>query len=237
MALKFGIVVFPGSNCDHDSHYVAETILGQEARLIWHKETSLGDVDIVILPGGFSYGDYLRCGALARFSPIMKEVVRFANNGGAVFGICNGFQVLVEAGLLPGVLLRNDSLKFVCKYVNVRVENTGTMFTSRCKKGEILAIPIAHGDGNYFTDEDTLKRLEDGNQVVFRYCDQSGIVTGGSNPNGSISNIAGIINEQGNVMGMMPHPERASDPALHHTDGRKIFDSIIESFVQQSQLV
>lgn len=237
MALKFGIVVFPGSNCDHDSHYVAETILGQEARLIWHKEASLGDVDIVILPGGFSYGDYLRCGALARFSPIMKDVVRFANNGGAVFGICNGFQVLVEAGLLPGVLLRNDSLKFVCKYVNLRVENAGTMFTSRCRKGEILEIPIAHGDGNYFTDDDTLKRLEDGNQVVFRYCDRSGILTGESNPNGSISNIAGIINEQGNVMGMMPHPERASDPALHHTDGRKVFDSIVESLVHQSQLV
>jgi len=237
MALKFGIVVFPGSNCDHDSHYVAETILGQEARLIWHKEASLGDVDIVILPGGFSYGDYLRCGALARFSPIMKNVVRFANNGGVVFGICNGFQVLVEAGLLPGVLLRNDSLKFVCKYVNLRVENAGTLFTSRCHKGEILEIPIAHGDGNYFTDEDTLKRLEDGNQVVFRYCDQSGILTGESNPNGSISNIAGIMNEQGNVMGMMPHPERASDPALHHTDGRKVFDSIVESLVHQSQLV
>jgi phosphoribosylformylglycinamidine synthase I len=237
MALKFGIIVFPGSNCDHDSHYVAETILGQEARLIWHKEASLGDLDIVILPGGFSYGDYLRCGALARFSPIMKDVVRFANNGGIVFGICNGFQVLVEAGLLPGVLLRNDSLKFVCKYVNLRVENAGTLFTSRCRKGEILEIPIAHGDGNYFTDDDTLKRLEDGNQVVFRYCDQSGILTGESNPNGSISNIAGIINEQGNVMGMMPHPERASDPSLHHTDGRKVFDSIVESLVHQSQLV
>ena len=237
MALKFGIVVFPGSNCDHDSHYVAETILGHEARLIWHKESSLGDVDVVILPGGFSYGDYLRCGALARFSPIMKDVVRFANNGGVVLGICNGFQVLVEAGLLPGVLLRNESLKFVCKYVHLRVENDGTLFTSRCQKGEVLEIPIAHGDGNYFTDDDTLKRLEEGNQIVFRYCDKSGVLTGESNPNGSISNIAGIINEQGNVMGMMPHPERASDPALHHTDGRKVFDSIVESFVHQSQLV
>jgi phosphoribosylformylglycinamidine synthase subunit PurQ / glutaminase len=237
MALKFGVVVFPGSNCDHDSQYVAESILGQESRLIWHKESSLGDVDVVILPGGFSYGDYLRCGALARFSPIMKDVVRFANSGGIVFGICNGFQVLVEAGLLPGVLLRNDSLKFVCKPVNLRVENTGTLFTSQCRKGEILEIPIAHGDGNYFTDDDTLKRLEDGNQVVFRYCDPSGVLTGDSNPNGSISNIAGIINEQGNILGMMPHPERASDPALHHTDGRKIFDSIVESFVHSTQLV
>jgi len=237
MKLKFGIVVFPGSNCDHDSEYVAESILGQEARLIWHKEGSVGDVDIVILPGGFSYGDYLRCGALARFSPIMKDVVRFANNGGVVFGICNGFQVLVEAGLLPGVLLRNDSLKFVCKYVNLKVENAGTIFTSQCRKGDVLEIPIAHGDGNYFTDDDTLKRLEDRNQIVFRYCDPKGILTGESNPNGSISNIAGIINEQGNVMGMMPHPERASDPALRHTDGRKVFDSIVGSFVHHSQLV
>ena len=237
MAIKFGIVVFPGSNCDHDSHYVAETILGQEARLIWHKESSVGDVDVVILPGGFSYGDYLRCGALARFSPIMKDVVRYANNGGVVFGICNGFQVLVEAGLLPGVLLRNDSLKFVCKYVHLRVEKAGTHFTSLCRMGEVLEIPIAHGDGNYFTDSETLKRLEDRDQIVFRYCDRSGSVTEGANPNGSISNIAGIINEQGNVMGMMPHPERASDPALHHTDGRKVFDSIVESLVHQSQLV
>ncbi|HTY39455.1 MAG TPA: phosphoribosylformylglycinamidine synthase subunit PurQ [Bacteroidota bacterium] len=237
MKLKFGIVVFPGSNCDHDSHYVAETILGQDARLIWHKEASLGDVDIVILPGGFSYGDYLRCGALARFSPIMKDVVRFANSGGLVFGICNGFQVLVEAGLLPGVLLRNESLKFVCKQVTLRVENADTAFTSRCRKGEVLEIPIAHGDGNYFTDDDTLRRLEDNNQVVFRYCDRAGVLTGESNPNGSISNIAGIISEQGNVLGMMPHPERASDPALHHTDGRKVFDSIVESFVHQSLLV
>ncbi len=237
MALKFGIVVFPGSNCDHDSQYVAETILGQEARLIWHKESSIGDVDVVILPGGFSYGDYLRAGALARFSPIMKDVVRFANNGGVVFGICNGFQVLVEAGLLPGVLLRNDSLKFVCRYIHLRVENAGTLFTARCGKGDVLEIPIAHGDGNYFTDTDTLKRLEDGNQIVFRYCDRSGNITDGANPNGSLSNIAGIINLRGNVMGMMPHPERASDPALRHTDGRKVFDSIVESLVHQSQLV
>jgi phosphoribosylformylglycinamidine synthase subunit PurQ / glutaminase len=236
MSLKFGIVVFPGSNCDHDSHYVAETILGQDARLIWHKESSLGDVDVVILPGGFSYGDYLRCGALARFSPIMKDVVRFANNGGAVFGICNGFQVLVEAGLLPGVLLRNSSLKFVCKYVHLKVENSETLFTSQCQRGEVLEIPIAHGDGNYFTDLETLKRLEDRNQIVFRYCDETGAITEEANPNGSLSNIAGIINEQGNVMGMMPHPERASDPVLRHTDGRKVFDSIVESFVRQSQL-
>jgi len=231
MKLKFGVVVFPGSNCDHDAHYVAETILGQEARLIWHKESSLGDLDVVILPGGFSYGDYLRCGALARFSPIMKDVVRFANNGGVVLGICNGFQILVEAGLLPGVLLRNSSLKFACKYVYLRVENAETRFTSQCRQGDVLEIPIAHGDGNYFTDQDTLKRLEDRQQIVFRYCERDGRVTEASNPNGSLSNIAGVMNESGNVMGMMPHPERACDPVLGHTDGRKVFDSLVENFV------
>jgi phosphoribosylformylglycinamidine synthase len=237
MKIKFGIVVFPGSNCDHDAHYVAETILGQKASLIWHKDSSLGDQDVVILPGGFSYGDYLRCGAVARFSPIMKDVVRFANNGGVVLGICNGFQILMEAGLLPGALLRNSSLKFVCKYVNLRVENAETRFTSRCVKGEVLEIPIAHGDGNYYTDEETLKRLEDQQQIVFRYSERDGRITDASNPNGSLSNIAGIINERGNVMGMMPHPERVSDPVLGHTDGRKVFDSLVESFVQQIQLV
>lgn len=231
--VRFGIVVFPGSNCDHDSHYVTETILGQQARLIWHKESSLGDLDVVILPGGFSYGDYLRCGSLARFSPIMKDVVRFANNGGTVLGICNGFQVLVEAGLLPGVLLRNQSLRFICNYVHLRVEQASTRFTSKCNRGDILEIPIAHGDGNYFTDPDTLARLEDNNQIVFRYCDAAGSVTEESNPNGSLSNIAGIINESGNVLGMMPHPERASDPVLGHTDGRILFDSMIESVIQQ----
>lgn len=236
MALKFGIVVFPGSNCDHDSHYVAQSVLGQEARLIWHKESSLGDVDCVILPGGFSYGDYLRCGALARFSPIMKDVVGFANNVGTVFGICNGFQILVEAGLLPGVLLRNQSLKFVCKYVHLKVENASTVFTSQCKRGDVLEIPIAHGDGNYFADNETLKRLEDRNQIVFRYCDPLGRISDDANPNGSLGNIAGIVNEAGNVLGMMPHPERASDPALRHTDGRKLFDSVVESLVHQSQL-
>jgi phosphoribosylformylglycinamidine synthase I len=246
MKLKFAVIVFPGSNCDHDAHYVTETILGQESRLIWHKDSSLGDVDVVILPGGFSYGDYLRCGALARFSPIMKDVVRFAENGGMVLGICNGFQILVEAGLLPGVLLRNASLKFACKYVRLRVENAETRFTSRCRKGDVLEIPIAHGDGNYFTDPETLKRLENNGQIVFRYCESDGSITAGANPNGSLSNIAGVINERRNVLGMMPHPERASDPVLGHTDGRKIFDSIMESFLiaratsssgHQSQLV
>ncbi len=234
--VKFGIVVFPGSNCDHDAHYVVDSILKQDARLLWHKEGSIGDVDVVILPGGFSYGDYLRCGAIARFSTIMKDVVRFANNGGVVLGLCNGFQILTEAGLLPGVLLRNESLNFVCKYIYLRVENPETRFTSHCQRGEVLHIPIAHGEGNFFIDEDGLKRLEDNNQIVFRYCDAKGNVTRAANPNGSLSNIAGIINERGNVLGMMPHPERASDPVLGHTDGRKIFDSLVESFIHQSVL-
>jgi len=234
--LKFGVVVFPGSNCDHDAHYVAGTLLGHDARFIWHKEGSLGDVDVVILPGGFSYGDYLRCGAIARFSPVMKDVVRFANNGGIVMGICNGFQILTEAGLLPGVLLRNASLKFVCKYVHLRVENAETRFSSKCQSGEVLEIPIAHGDGNYFVDPGTLQALEENRQIVFRYCEPGGQVTDTANPNGAISNIAGIVNETGNVLGMMPHPERASDPVLGHTDGRKIFDSLVESLVQQTVL-
>lgn len=232
---KIGVIVFPGSNCDHDSYYVAETMMKQDARLIWHKDGSIGDVDVVILPGGFSYGDYLRCGAIARFSPVMKDVVRFANNGGLVIGICNGFQVLTEAGLLPGVLLKNKSLLFICKYLHLRVENANTKFTHRCESGEIIEIPIAHGDGNYFTDQDTLKRLEDNQQVVFRYCDRFGNLTDDANPNGSLNNIAGIINEAGNVLGMMPHPERASDPVLKHIDGRKIFESIIQSINPQFQ--
>jgi phosphoribosylformylglycinamidine synthase subunit PurQ / glutaminase len=231
--IKIGVVVFPGSNCDHDTYYVADTLMDQEARLIWHKEGSLGDVDVVVLPGGFSYGDYLRCGAIARFSPVMKDVVRFASAGGLVIGICNGFQVLTEAGLLPGVLLRNKSLQFICKYLHLRVENAETKFTNKCRQGEVLEIPIAHGEGNYFTDPESLKRLEDNNQVVFRYCERSGQLTDEANPNGSLNHIAGIINESGNVLGMMPHPERASDPVLRHTDGRKIFESIIHNFVYQ----
>lgn len=235
--VKIGVVVFPGSNCDHDAHYVSETIMGQDARLIWHKEGSIGNVDIVILPGGFSYGDYLRCGAIARFSPVMKDVVRFANNGGLVIGICNGFQVLTEAGLLPGVLLRNRSLLFACKYLHLRVENADTKFTNQCKKGELLEIPIAHGEGNYYSDSETLKHLEGNNQIVFRYCDRFGKVTDEANPNGSLKNIAGIINDTGNVLGMMPHPERASDPILKHTDGKKIFESMIQNIQSQFQLV
>ncbi len=233
-AIKFGVVVFPGSNCDHDAYYVCKHILHQEAEFLWHKDADLKDVDVVILPGGFSYGDYLRCGAIARFSPVMKEVMRFAEEGGLVLGICNGFQVLLEAGMLPGVLLRNRSLQFVCKHVLVRVENAETRFTNQCSEGQVLEIPIAHGEGNYFTDSDTLLSLERNKQIVFRYCDHSGKLEDAANPNGSLANIAGIINEQGNVLGMMPHPERASDPVLRHTDGRKVFVSIIDSFVSHT---
>ena len=191
--VKFGIVVFPGSNCDHDAYHVCKKILGQEAVFLWHKEADLQDVDVVILPGGFSYGDYLRCGAIARFSPVMKEVVRFAGRGGTVIGICNGFQILLEAGLLPGVLLRNSSLRFICKYVQLRVETGETRFTNQCAPGDVLSIPIAHGDGNYFTDDDTLQRLEENKQIIFRYCDADANVTPQANPNGSMANIAGII--------------------------------------------
>jgi phosphoribosylformylglycinamidine synthase I len=233
--LTFGVVVFPGSNCDHDAYYAAKKILGQEAIFLWHKEAELHGVDVVILPGGFSYGDYLRCGAIARFSPVMKEVVRFANRGGTVIGICNGFQILLESGLLPGVLLRNGSLRFVCKYVHLRVENNDTRFTNQCAAGEVLAIPVAHGDGNYFTDPDTLQRLEENGQLVFRYCAPDGAVTAEANPNGAMANIAGIVNEQGNVLGMMPHPERASDPLLRHTDGQKIFQSIVEYSLETAE--
>lgn len=235
--VRFGVVVFPGSNCDHDAQYVAGTILRQEARYIWHKESSLGDVDVVILPGGFSYGDYLRCGAIARFSPIMKDVVRFARNGGIVIGICNGFQVLTEAGLLPGVLLRNRSLKFVCKDVFIRVENASTAFTSARGKGDVLKIPIAHGDGNYYTDSETLKSLEDHQQIVFRYCTKDGAVSAEANPNGAMSNIAGIVNREGNILGMMPHPERASDEALGRTDGRSVFDSVVDHVLQREPIM
>jgi len=229
MRTRFGVIVFPGSNCDHDAQYVAERILGQEARFIWHKEGSLGELDVVIVPGGFSYGDYLRCGAIARFSPIMKDVIRFAERGGLVIGICNGFQILTEAGLLPGVLLRNASLKFVCKDVHLRVDRTDLPWTTRCTQGQVLRIPIAHGDGNYFAEAETIRRIEGNGQVVFRYAEPDGRLTDTANPNGSIHNIAGIVNERGNVLGLMPHPERASDPALGSSDGRVVFDSIVDS--------
>lgn len=229
--MKFGIVQFPGSNCDHDTLWALSHDMGQEAEFLWHKESDLKNSDVIVLPGGFSYGDYLRSGAIARFSPIMKEVVRFAEKGGMVVGICNGFQVLCESGLLPGVLMRNTSLRFVCKYVHVRVANADTRFTGACLPGQVLEIPIAHGEGNYVCDADTLRKLSDTGRIVFEYCDADGNVTDAANPNGAMMNIAGIVNDKGNVMGMMPHPERACDPQLMgRADGRLVFQSIIESF-------
>ncbi len=228
---KFGIVVFPGSNCDHDAYHAAKHIMGQDARFIWHKDSSIGDADAIILPGGFSYGDYLRTGAIARFSPVMKEVVRFAKNGGTVIGICNGFQILLEAGMLPGVMLRNSSLKFVCKFIQLKVENAETRFSSECEAGDVLKIPIAHGDGNYFASSEIIDSLQEHDQIVFRYCSKAGEIDDASNPNGSLSNIAGIINKEGNVLGMMPHPERAVELSLGSADGKKIFQSMIESLV------
>lgn len=227
---KFGVVIFPGSNCDHDSYYVVKKILNREVKFIWHQETSVDDTDVIILPGGFSYGDYLRSGAIARFSPVMNAVTDFAKKGGIVIGICNGFQILLEAGLLPGAMMKNNSLKFICKFVNLKVANNDTPFTNKLEKDEIINIPIAHGDGNYFASEDTIKELQDNNQIVFQYCDKNGNISDEANPNGSLLNIAGIINKQKNVLGMMPHPERASDKVLGYTDGYKIFDSIINYF-------
>jgi phosphoribosylformylglycinamidine synthase I len=234
--IKFGVVVFPGSNCDHDAYYMLKHIFNQDVCFLWHKDSSLENTDVVVLPGGFSYGDYLRCGAIARFSPIMKEVISFARNGGVVLGICNGFQILCESGLLPGVLLKNDCLTFVCKTINLRIENTQTRCSFGCREGEVLHIPVAHGEGNYFADDLTLQRIEEKKQVLFRYCETDGSVTPQANPNGSRSNIAGIINEEGNVFGMMPHPERASDPVLGLSDGQKIFSALIKSFEHNKHL-
>lgn len=228
--MKFGIVVFPGSNCDHDAYHAAKHVLGEEATFVWHKDTSLEGIDVVVLPGGFSYGDYLRSGAIARFSPVMNAVASFAGEGGLVIGICNGFQTLCESGLLPGALLRNASLRFVCRPVGIRVERTDTAFTNACQVGDVLSIPIAHGEGNYHADSDTLDRLEANGQVVFRYCDAVGNVTEEANPNGSSRNIAGIVNERGNVMGMMPHPERHVERILGTDDGMAIFRSIVNAF-------
>ncbi len=227
--VKFGIVVFPGSNCDHDAYHAAKHVLGERAQFLWHKESDLGGVDVIVLPGGFSYGDYLRCGAISRFSPVMREVIRHAERGGHVIGICNGFQILTESGLLPGALLRNASLKFVCRDVHLRVENAQTAFTSQYAQGQVLRIPVAHGEGNFYTDDETLKALEDNGQVVFRYAEADGSVTDAANPNGSRSNIAGIVNEQGNVLGMMPHPERVVEDLLGSADGLGVFASLVEN--------
>jgi phosphoribosylformylglycinamidine synthase len=221
--MKFAVVVFPGSNCDHDAHYAAEHVLGQEAEFVWHKDTSLAGADVVILPGGFAHGDYLRTGAIARFSPIMHEVKKFAAAGGPVLGICNGFQVLLEAGLLPGAMLRNRSVKFQCEHVRIRVEQTDTPFTLTAAAGQILRMPIAHGEGNYYAEPDVLDRLEQNRQVIFRYLD---------NPNGSAHDIAGLCNETRNVVGLMPHPERACELALGSADGLVMFESVLKAATQ-----
>lgn len=226
--MRFGIVVFPGSNCEQDCLY-STRFLGEEAEYVWHGDTELGHFDCVILPGGFSYGDYLRTGAVARFSPVMGAVGRFAEAGGLVIGICNGFQILCEAGLLPGALMRNTSLKFICREVPLRVERTGTPFTRLCAEGDILRIPINHNEGNYSAPPDVLERMRANGQVVLRYSDEDGVVRPGSAPNGAMDNIAGIVNEAGNVFGLMPHPERVVDPLLGGTDGALIFRSIVES--------
>ena len=225
--MKFGVVVFPGSNCDMDMIYVLETIMGQEVVKLWHKDIDLQGCEFIILPGGFSYGDYLRSGAIARFSPIMEKVIKFANNGGYVMGICNGFQILCESGLLPGALLHNNSHKFICKNVNLSTQTTNTLVTNKLAEGENILIPIAHGEGRYHADTETLKMLNQNDQVLFRYCDENGNITDEANPNGAIENIAGICNAGRNVFGMMPHPERASDEELSNTDGRILFESIL----------
>jgi phosphoribosylformylglycinamidine synthase len=225
--MKFSIVVFPGSNCDHDAYHAAKHVLGQEAEFVWHKETTLKGADVVVLPGGFSHGDYLRTGAIARFSPIMNSVSEFAAAGGPVLGICNGFQILCEAGLLPGAMLRNRDLKFHCEHVGVRVEQTDTPFTSLATRGQVLRIPVAHGEGNYFADPEVIADLESARRVIFRYCDGSGQITDAANPNGSVNNIAGICSAGRNVVGLMPHPERACEPVLGSADGLVLFESVL----------
>jgi phosphoribosylformylglycinamidine synthase subunit PurQ / glutaminase len=226
--MKFAVVVFPGSNCDHDAHHMATQVLGVEAEFVWHKDASLGNADVVLLPGGFAHGDYLRTGAVARFSPIMQAVKRFAADGGPVIGICNGFQVLTEAGLLPGAMLRNRSLQYQCEYVHVRVEQTDTPFTVSCTPGQVLRIPIAHGEGNYYAEPEVIDRLEQNRQVIFRYTTASGELTPEANPNGSLNNIAGLCNETRNVVGLMPHPERACELAVGSADGLVIFESVLQ---------
>jgi len=224
--MKFGIIVFPGSNCDHDSYHAAITSTGQQATMLWHDSHNLENCDAIVIPGGFAYGDYLRTGAIARFAPIMQQVSKFAAAGGQVIGICNGFQILCEADLLPGALMRNSGLKYICKFVNIRVENTDTPFTNACKPGEVLRIPIGHMEGNYYCDAQTLQSLQKQNRIVFRYSTSDGKITADANPNGSLDNIAGICNEGRNVLGMMPHPDRSSDPLLGSSDGAKIFKSM-----------
>jgi len=229
--MKFGVVIFPGSNCEQDCYYAIRSVLGRPVEYIWHQETTVKGFDAVILPGGFAYGDYLRTGALARFSPVMGAIADFAKKGGLVIGICNGFQILAEAGLLPGALLRNVGLKYLCKFEYLRTETIDTPFTNLMTKGQLLRIPIGHGEGNFFADPETLKRIEDQDQVVFRYADARGRVTPATNPNGSLNNIAGIVNQERNVLGMMPHPDRAYESILGSTDGKLIFESMVNALV------
>ena len=231
--MKFGVIVFPGSNCDHDAYHVLSKHVGQPVDFVWHKQTDLSEYDAVVVPGGFSYGDYLRAGALAKFSPVMKAVKDFAAGGKFVFGVCNGFQILCEAGLLPGALMRNKDLHFICRHINLRVENGSTPYTSELRMGEVLSIPIAHAQGNYVCDDETFKELENNNQIIFRYCDENGETTGEANPNGSRSNIAGICNREANVLGMMPHPERACEELLGSNDGRDIFRSLTKAIAEK----
>ena len=221
------MVVFPGTWSEVDCYTVVDEIIGQPVDYVWHNDTNISNYDCIILPGGFSYGDYLRCGAIARLSPVMDSVKKFANSGGLVIGICNGFQILCESGLLPGVLLPNDHLEFRCEWTHLRVENSNTAFTNTLESKQVISVPISHGDGNKFADPETLKTLEENGQVVFRYCDPEGTINRDSNPNGSINNIGGLINSQGNVLGMMPHPERCCDPILGGVDGKLIFESIV----------
>ena len=231
--VKFGVVIFPGSNCDHDAFHVLRDVLGQPSEWIWHQSAEIGHLDAVILPGGFSYGDYLRTGAIASHSPVMSAVKKFAARGGLVLGICNGFQILCESGLLPGAMLRNRRLKFLCRFVHLRVENTDTPFTGACQPGQVLKIPIAHMEGNYFVDEATRRELERNQQIIFHYATPAGEIVDSeeANPNGALANIAGICNRERNVLGLMPHPERASEPLMGSTDGLAIFQSMIASLV------
>lgn len=234
--MTFAVVVFPGSNCDHDAYHAAKHVLGQDARFVWHKETSLGNADVVILPGGFSHGDYLRTGAIARFSPVMAAVREFAEAGGPVLGICNGFQILLECGMLPGAMLRNRDLKFHCEHVGVKVERTDTPFTGLCRPGQVLQIPIAHGEGNYYAPPDVMAALEAAGRVVFRYATPEGEVTDAANPNGSLNNVAGICSERRNVVGLMPHPERACEAAVGSADGLVIFESVAQALSRNGSL-
>ncbi len=229
--MKFGVVVFPGSNCDEDLVYVVKKIMGQQVEKLWHKDTDLKGCDFIFLPGGFSYGDYLRSGAIARFSPIMENIIKHAENGGYLMGICNGFQILTESHLLPGALLRNNQMKFVCKNVFIKPEHNNSLVTSHLDLTKGYKIPIAHGEGRYFANETTLKSLEDNDQILFRYCDEKGKVSDESNPNGSLLNIAGICNKNKNIFGMMPHPERSADSILGNTDGKALFESILSLVV------